>query len=58
MEAPQNQECHSQTGCDAEENGDANQPEIRGLIDRVRLPQPQDEGTHKRVARLAALAAA
>ena len=58
MKAPQDQERHSQTGGDAEENHHADQPEIRAIIDRVRLPQPQDERTHKRMARLAVPAAA
>jgi len=53
MEAPQDHDGHSRADCDAEENGDGDQPETRAIFDRVRLTEAQHEGTDKRMACLA-----
>jgi len=60
MESAQDHERDRRANSDAHGDGGRNNPEVRliMIIDRVRLPKPQGEGTEKRVPRFAVLTAA
>ena len=60
MEPAQDHEGDRRANRDAREDGGGNNPEVRliMIIDRVRGPKPQGDGTEKRVPRVAVLTAA